>query len=345
MSIPGDVTFHASWWHKHAGIDFSQEFFHDPDYRIECDLKMRKFLYDKFGHLGLGEKNPKPRPIMGSDLLASGYLYSAIMGCEIRYFANTPPEVICANLSDEAVAALEGLDLSQNKVWLDTIRQFEYLKNKYGYVESHINLQGVQNIALDLRGSELFIDYMANPDLAHKLINCCTEVTLQIGKYIASNSKVLSHGVTAITNQTMPNVYVTSNCTVEMISQKSYEKFLLEPDIKLAKHFKPFGIHHCGQSMEHVVEGYVKVKDLLFAEVGAGSDISKVRATLPETWLNLRYSPVKLKTASDHEIAAEIETMSNSAGKLYSMSCVGIDSETSDQRVETFMTCVKNLKH
>jgi uroporphyrinogen-III decarboxylase len=344
MSIPVDVTFHASWWHKHAGIDFSQEFFDEPDYRIECDLKMRKTLYEKFGHLGLGEKDPKPRPIMGSDLLASGYLYSAIMGCNIRFFANTPPEVICANLSDEEIEALEELDISKNKVWQDTIRQFEYLKNKYGYVESHINLQGIQNIAMDLRGSELFIDYMANPALANKLINRCTDLTLQIGKYIASNSKVLSHGVTAITSKTMPNAYVTSNCTVEMVSQKTYEKFLLEPDIKLAKYFKPFGIHHCGQSMEHVIEGYAKVENLVFAEVGAGSDIARVRQTLPQTWLNLRYSPVKIMTASDHEIATDIEAMSKSAGKLYSMSCVGIDSETEDQRVETFITCVKNLK-
>lgn len=344
MSIPVDVTFHASWWHKHAGIDFSQKFFDEPDYRIECDLKMRKILYEKFGQLGLGEKDPEPRPIMGSDLLASGYLYSAIMGCEIRYFANTPPEVICANISEEEIETLEGLDISKNQVWQDTIRQFEYLKNKYGYVESHINLQGIQNIAMDLRGSELFIDYVVNPEFARRLINKCTEITIQIGKYISSSSKVLSHGVTAITSQTRPDVYVTSNCTVEMISQKYYEDFLLEPDIKLSEHFKPFGIHHCGQTMEHVIGGYAKVKDLAFAEVGAGSDISRVRQTLPQTWLNLRYSPVKIKTASDNEIAADIEAMSNSAGKLFSMSCVGIDSETEDHRVETFITCVKDLK-
>lgn len=342
MSIPVDVTFHAGWWNKHAGIDFGREFFCEPDYRVECDMKMRKILYEKFGHLGLGEKDPKPRPIMGTDLLASGYLYSEILGCEIRFFENTPPEVICANISEEQIKTLEGLDISKNKVWQDTIGQFEYLQNKYKYVESHINLQGIQNIAMDLRGSELLMDYFLNPELAHKLINTCTEITIQIGKYISSMSKVLSHGVTAITKQTIPDVYITSNCTVEMISEKSYEDFILEPDIKLSSVFKPFGVHHCGQTMEHVIQGYARIKGLAFAEVGAGSDIYRVRQTLPKTFLNLRYSPVKLKTASDNEIAGDIEAMSNCAGSLYSISCVGIDSETEDHRVEAFIKYVKD---
>ena len=154
---------------------------------------------------------------------------------------------------------------------------------------------------------------------------------------------MLSHGVTAIIGQTMPDAYITSNCTVEMISEKSYEDFLLEPDIRLSAAFKPFGIHHCGQTMEHVIQGYARIKDMVFAEVGAGSDIDRVRQILPNTFLNLRYSPVKLKTASNKEIAGDIKAMSYSAGSLYSISCVGIDSETEDHRVEAFINHVKDI--
>ena len=42
-----DITFHPSWWHKNVGICFSQEFFDDPGYRMECDIKMRKALYER----------------------------------------------------------------------------------------------------------------------------------------------------------------------------------------------------------------------------------------------------------------------------------------------------------
>lgn len=54
-----DITFHPSWWHKNVGICFSQEFFDDPGYRMECDIKMRKALYERFGAYGIGEKDPR----------------------------------------------------------------------------------------------------------------------------------------------------------------------------------------------------------------------------------------------------------------------------------------------
>ena len=60
--IPFDITFHPSWWHKHAGIDFSQPFFDDYKYRMDCDVKMRRALYDHFGAYGIGEKDPGPGP-------------------------------------------------------------------------------------------------------------------------------------------------------------------------------------------------------------------------------------------------------------------------------------------
>ena len=129
-----------------------------------------------------------------------------------------------------------------------------------------------------------------------------------------------------------------------MISGNTYENFLLQADIKLAGEFKPFGIHHCGQTMEHVAQGYRKVTNLAFAEVGAGSDIAKVRQALPEVFLNLRYSPVKIKTAAFDEMMQELETMAKAAETMFSISCVGIDADTEDGQIENFITCVKNLK-
>jgi hypothetical protein len=344
MAIPVDVTFHAGWWHANAGVGFNSEFFLNPRYRIESDIRMRKVLFEKFGNLGLGDKNPAPRPIIGSDLLASGYLFSQIMGCEVRFFEDGPPEVLCANLTDDQAANYKAPELSGNACWQQTMKQFEELKDTYGYVESHINLQGVQNLALDLRGSELFIDYIENPEIAERLIRESALLMLESGRIIKKYSRVLSHGVTAITKEVMPEVYLTSNCTVEMISEEIYEDFLLAADTRLAEEFRPFGIHHCGKSMEHVADGYRKVKGLDFAEVGAGSDIKKVRAALPEVYLNLRYSPVKLKTVSLGEMERELEKMAADAETNFSISCVGIDVETDDGQIENFLKSVKSLK-
>ena len=61
--IPYDITFHPTWWHENAGIDFSQPFFDDYRVRMESDVKMRRTLYEHFGAYGIGEKDPQPRRI------------------------------------------------------------------------------------------------------------------------------------------------------------------------------------------------------------------------------------------------------------------------------------------
>ncbi|MBQ8640220.1 MAG: hypothetical protein IJ468_13775 [Lachnospiraceae bacterium] len=331
-----DITFHPSWWNKNCGVDFDRRFFDDPEYRIACDMKMRKTLYEKFGDYGIGEKNPAPRPIIGSDLIASGYLYSELLGCDIRYGEDAPPEVI----SKEAVLE-EMVDWKNHPTWKKLEEQVEWLKKNYGHVVPCVNLQGVQNLAIDVRGSEFMMDYYEEPEQCETLLEICTKLSIEIGNYFYRLTEQISGGVTAIVNQTVPKAYVTSNCTVDMISPNLYEEFLLPCDQRLAEVFPVFGVHHCGTAMERYAKSYAKIKPHLeFAEVGAGSDIAAVREALPDTFLNLRYSPVKLKTASVDEIRYELEQAKKAGGDrdLVSLSCVGIDSGVSDEQVKAYLT-------
>jgi hypothetical protein len=344
MSIPVDITFHPSWWHKNAGICFNKEFFYNSEYRIEADLKMRQVLFDKFGDLGIGENNPAPRPIIGSDLIASGFLHSELLGCEVHYSDKNPPEVLCRNMSEEEIWDLKVPKLDTCSLWQRIQEQTDYLIRKYGYVEPNINLMGIQNIALDLRGSELFIDYHVNPELAHHLLGLCTEISIEIGRRLCGYSRKLSGGVTAIVQKTVPEVYVTSNCTVEMISLDTYTQFLLPCDKRLAEVFKSFGIHHCGKSMEHVVDGYKLAGELAFAEAGAYSDIAYVRKQLPDVYLNARYSPVKLKDVEPEELKYDICKMLEDGRPMekLSISCVGIDESVSDRQVHSFLSICRD---
>ena len=343
MSFPVDITFHPSWWNKHVGINFNKDFFEDIQYRVECDINMRKALYDKFGGFGFGERSPQERPIIGSDLIAAGYLFSAMLGCDIRFSDDRSPEVISMDLEDEAYSDFVNTDFKSSTFWKNTIKQLDDLKSKYGYALSDINLQGVQNIALDIRGSKIFMDYYQNQELARGILSTATDTLISACQCIASKARLLSGGVTGIILKTMPDAYITSNCTVEMISNDCYEEFLLEYDNKLSAAFQPFGVHHCGQTMEHVVNGYSRIDRLSFAEVGAGSDIKKVREALPDIFLNLRYSPVTLKNAKEDGMMETLWGMVSDAGDKFSVSCVGIDGETEDSQVELFLQCAQNV--
>lgn len=342
-----DITFHPSWWYKNAGICFSQEFFDDPEYRMDCDMKMRRTLYDHFGAYGFGEKNPQKRPILGTDLLAAGYLYSEMLGCEVIYKEDNSPQVICRELDEEQIDEVEVHDLSQNSVWKKTEKQITYLLEKYGRVETYVNLMGIQNVAMDLMGQNIFMAYYSSPDEADELLGKITDLTIQAGREFRKLSDDNSGGVTAIVRKVQPRCYLTSNCSVEMISNELYERFLLKYDQRLARTFGSFGVHHCGGTMEHVVDGYAKIDGLTFAEAGAGSDLKVVREKLSDVWINARFSPVMLKTASEDEIWQEVQRLvRDGSGKngYLSVSCVGIDADVDDTQIERFLKICRNIE-
>lgn len=335
-----DITFHPKWWYKNADIHFTQEFFDDPEYRMDCDVKMRKTLYDHFGKYGIGEKNPEKRPLLGSDLLAAGYLYSQLMGCEIIYEADNSPQVVCMGRDEDSIDDIKAPDLDSSPIWQATQKQIDYLMEHYGRVESYVNLQGIQNIAMDIMGQELFMAYYSSPDEVEALLEEITGLTLQVGRRLQAVSPNLSGGVTAIVEQTVPDCYLTSNCSVEMVSNDLYEEFLLPRDQTLAKAFPQFGIHHCGQTMEHVTDGYAKIPELVFAEVGAGSNIKVVREKLPNVFLNARYSPARLMEATKEEIEEEVKALALHGD---SISCVGLDASVSDEQILNFLEACSKL--
>ena len=340
-----DITFHPSWWNRYAGICFNESFFFDAAKRVETDRDMRRALYEYFGEYGIGEKDPAPRPILFSDLIACGFLYSQLLGCEVTFSPADAPQVLCADLDDDAALTLKAPVLEDSVLWQKVEQQISYLESRFGYVESAINLQGIQNIALDLRGQQLFYDYYDDPDIAHHLLDTATDLSLAIGRRLYRVSKTVSGGVTSIVKQVVPEVYLTSNCSVTMISNAMYCEHLLRYDKRLAEAFPNFGIHHCGSNMENVIEGYLQVPNLRFIEIGAGSKLNQIAEALKAHGKSdivscIRYSPVKLKTADKADIAADTDSAVKAFGSDENLcfSCVGIDADASLDAVKAYLS-------
>lgn len=341
MKTHVDITFHPSWWYKNAGIEFDEKFFFDSAYRTEADRAMRRHLYDLFGAYGIGERDPQPRPILFSDLIACGFLYSQLLGCEVAFQKNDAPQVIAANLTDEAVDALTCPDLDTHPLWQRVQTQIDHYLETYGYVESAINLMGIQNIALDLRGEALFFDYYDEPERKDHLLQVITDLSLDIGRRLYRVSKTVSGGVTSIIKQVCPSVYLTSNCSVTMLSCEQYCEHLLSYDKQLAAAFPCFGVHHCGSNLENTISGYCQIPNLRFVEIGAGSDLSAVSAAIGDRDILscIRYSPVALKTDTPEQMAQKTEDAIRAFGSEQKLcfSCVGIDADTDVQKVKDYL--------
>lgn len=331
------VGFYPDWFFKHYGISFGREYYFDPETRVQTRMEIDRRLNERFGDVGLGDPNPKPKPLITFGMV----MLPAIFGCEIVFEDNALPWAMPLNLPEKDIMDLEVPNIPNVYPMTEIIKQIDFLKDKYGKVVGDINVTGVQNLALKIRGDQLYYDYYENPELCHHLLKICTESIIQLFKFIY---KITGTGAMDVTPMCDPRLFVVPNCTVEQVSLKAYEEFILDYDNQVADACRPFGIHHCG-SVNEVLEGYAKVRHLEFVEVGFGSDIKRTREVFgPQVAVNSRISPVLMKNGTTEEVAAEVRHLIDQGVPLnnFSIDTVGLTYGTPDENVKTALQTARD---
>jgi methanogenic corrinoid protein MtbC1/uroporphyrinogen-III decarboxylase len=327
--LPLGVGFYPDWWNKHYGISYDRNYYFDPETRIAARLEMDKRLYERFGDVGLGDPDPKPRPFITFGMV----MLPAVFGCEIVFEKDALPWAMPRNLSAEQIMKLEVPDIAKVYPMTEVIKQMDYLRDKYGRVVGDINTTGVQNLALKLRGEQLYFDYFERPELCHHLLKVCTEAIIRLFNFVY---KITGTGALDVTPMCDPRLYVLPNCTVEQISLTTYKKFNLPYDNQVAKACHPLGIHHCG-SVNQVLEGYARVRHLKFLEIGFGSDVQRTREVLgPKVAVNARINPVLMKNGTPEEVSKEVRRLIDQGDPLknFSIDTVGLTFGTPDENVK-----------
>ena len=328
--IPLGVGFYPDWFHKHYGISFGKEYYFDPEVRITTRMEMEKRLHERFGDVGLGNPDPEPKPLITFGMV----MLPSIFGCEIIYKDEALPWAMPLNLSEDEIMKLEVPDIFNSYPMTEMIKQIEYLKGKYGKVVGDINTTGVQNLALKIRGDQLYFDFFEKPELCRHLMQICTDCIIQLFKF---NHETTGTGAVDVTPMCDPKLYVFPNCTAEQISLETYASQILEYDNQVADACHPVGIHHCG-SVDEVLEGYAKVHHLEFIEIGFGSDVRRTREVCgPHVTVNARISPVLMKNGIPEEIEAEVRRLIDNGNPLenFSIDTVGLTYGTPDENVRT----------
>jgi uroporphyrinogen-III decarboxylase len=191
---------------------------------------------------------------------------------------------------------------------------------------------GVQNLALKIRGDELYIDYFEDPEFAHRLLTFCAECIIDLWRFIYP---VTGTGAVDVTPMCDPTIYCLPNCTVEQISGDTYAEFGLPYDNMIAEVCHPLGIHHCG-NLDPVVKEYAEVKNLVFVEAGFGTDFGAARRILgPDIAFNARVSPVLMKNGTVEEIEAVVKEAIDQGAPLenFSIDTVGLTTGVPDENV------------
>lgn len=325
--IPVGVSFHDSWWYQGYGLAQGEEFYRNPDLRVEIRTRMQRLLYEHFGDLGMGSPDPQPDTWVDMGIV----VVPALFGCQVAFRDDSPPWALPLNLSDEEVERLEVPTIQDRWPVTMMLEQAEYLRKKYGRAGIGINWQGALNVALKLRGEQLFVDFYEKPALAHRLLDVVAKTLVEVIRFANRTEGGFP-----------PDLYVTSNCSVAMISNRTYEEFVLPYDNYVAEHCRPFGIHHCGVA-DPVLSGYAKVKNLAFLEAGWGSDIAKARKQFPDLRINARMGVVHLLQSSRDTVVESMRRLITNGHPLdtFSVSVVGVEHGTPDENIRAMFEAAR----
>ena len=342
--LPVDIVLAPEWWAKHEKISFDEDFFYHPLKRVEVERTMEKVLYERWGQFGLGADHDKDLPQIGPVHLAAGYLISEMFGCQVNYNASTPPQVISADIDDIGQVDFDQPFLSAAYKRLITL--IEALEAKYGYVVGDLNWSGVLNSAMDLRGQNLFMDMFDKPDEIEQFFCGIANVIERFVVAIKSKTGSSSIAVNRNIRHISPAINLHSACSLTMISTDDYEKFLLATDIKWSQSLQPFGIHYCGNDPHRYAESFAKIAQLDFLDLGWGGDVKLLRQYLPNTFLNIRLSPVELIGQTATEISEIITSLVKASGNpaLTGICCINIDDKVTDEQISAIFDTVANLR-
>ncbi len=341
--LPVDIVLSPSWWYKHTGITFDEDFFYHPIRRVETEQKMEQVLYEKWGQYGLGVDHGEQKPEIGAVHLAAGFLISEMLGCDVQYEDNNPPQVIPASWEDLIISKEEPFRTDAFKRFENLL---EKLQEKYGYLSGDVNWGGILNIALDLRGQELFVDMYEKPDEVHQFFANLESVISRFVNCVQEKTGTSSISVNRNLIHVDQQVFLHSECSHTMISTEQYEKYLLDFDHEWSMRQRPFGIHYCGEDPHRFAESFAKVPNLDFLDVGWGGDLKILRKHLSQTFLNIRLSPVEIISQSVAEIEQTIRNLVLDSENpwLTGVCCINIDDKVTDDKITAIFNTVEELR-
>ncbi|MCE5184876.1 MAG: hypothetical protein LLF76_01980 [Planctomycetaceae bacterium] len=343
LAYPVEIVLAPSWWHKHAGMSFDESFFYHPIRRVECEQKMEQVLYDRWGRFGLGKDKDTALPQVGAVHLAAGFLVSEMLGCRVDYKEDAPPQVIPASRDTLELDVDAAFSSQAYKRFAELV---ECLKKRHGCVVGDVNWGGVLNLALDLHGQTTFVDMFDKPDQVRdffkKLQTVIERFTMSIQSQTATSSISVNRTVAHLSRP----VFLHSECSHTMISAEDYRKYLMPIDADWSRRVRPYGIHHCGPDADRFAQCYAELPHLDFLDVGWGSNVKKLRQHLPNTFLNLRLSPVEILQQTQRQIHDTICKLAADSGDPYrtGICCINMDADVEDSKITAIFETVAELR-
>lgn len=322
-----EIGFTPKWYHHHLHIDFDEPWHTDPKFRRETIMRMREELRHRFPNTKIGRIDQPDSP---ADLLTGVYGASSIAamyGIPIIYTKDNWPNCAHQYLSEKEIEKLVPPKLETNPHFNALMDQVDWIAKEEGRIEGFINWQGVLNNSQRLRGQELFLDMMMNPDLVHLLFDCVTTTMIDAAKRLHARQRETGVDV---------RFFTMSNCLVNMISSEQYTEFLLPYDRRIAEAFEVVGIHNCAWNANPYMDDYATISNISYIDMGQDSDMTRARSLFKQGRRAIMYTPMDVANKSLAEIRVDLEKIADEYGPC-DIVAADIEVDTPDSRVMDFI--------
>ncbi|MFO7635762.1 MAG: hypothetical protein R6W96_00450, partial [Clostridia bacterium] len=334
------LGFVPRWYHQRLGIDFSKAWHTDPVYRYDALLLMKRHLHETFPMIPGFRPALRENGIEPSCATLSGVfgikLMPMLYGMQVKYSNDDWPDNLAGDvLSKEHLAGLAPFDLDRNPVFIQLNRQMDTMEEHFGMIHGYLNYQGILNIALKLRGNDLFMDFYDDPGFVHHLFSHIAGTILQVSKKIQKRQCRSGFPI---------NLLSMSNCVMNMVSPETYREFVLPHDVMLSGQYPRFGIHTCNWNITPYIDVLRKIKPMGYLDMGMVSDMAKVRDVFPEARRAVLYPPMELMEKPMDLIRKDLHKIFRDLAPC-DIVMADITESTGDDTVRAFIKLVEEVSN
>lgn len=337
------LGFTPRWYQYRLGCDFSEPWHQDPMYRYETLIQMKELLHDVFPavpyftprYIDRSYQGKKIEPTCATISGVYGIMtLPTLYGIPAAYSRDGWPDAKSGiHIPKEELAKLKPFNLDENPIVQNLFRQMETIEETWGPIYGYLNYQGILNIALKVRGNEIFFDLFDDPPFVKGFFRHITMTIESFSKRVQARQRASGFYV---------NLLSMSNCVMNLISPEQYKEFVLPLDLYLSNQYERFGIHTCNWNVTPYLEQLRKIPKMGYLDTGIMADLSRIKRMFPETRRAVLYGPVQLENNSEEQILTDIQRIASEYAPC-DIVVADVDATTPDHRVRWFLEAVEEV--
>jgi hypothetical protein len=332
------LGFTPRWYHARLGIDFAERWHTDPVHRYETLVAAKEHLYRCFPQVPYFAPRYRDDGVEATCATISAVhgimLIPMLYGLEPVYRADGWPDAAGGrHVSREALQHLRPIDPAAHPVVRQLLGQMDEIERRWGPIHGYLNYQGILNVATKVRGQEIFLDMVDEPDWARRFFGHVAAAIGATSRLVQARQRRSGFAV---------NLLSMSNCVMNMVSPQQYRELVLPFDRELSLQYERFGVHTCNWDATPYLEPLREIEKMGYLDTGISADLARIRRMFPDARRAIMYGPVALERKSLAEIRGDLQRVAREYAPC-DIVMADVESTTPDDRVRDFLDLADEL--